>query len=265
MQSQHTPDPTERFSDRVDNYIRYRPRYPARLLDTLKGELGLDQSHIVADIGSGTGFLSEMLLKNGNMVYGVEPNREMREAGEKLLRAYPNFQSVDGTAEATTLDDASIDIVTAGQAFHWFDPVAAKNEFRRILAPDGFVAIVWNTRKLESSPFLAEYESLLRRYGTDYDKVSMRHVTASGDDLLERFFAPLGYTRRVFPDHNQYFDYEGLKGRLLSSSYAPNVSDPRSVPMLAELREIFDRHQREGRVTFEYETELYYGRLEPSR
>jgi len=255
------PDSTRRFSDRVDNYIRFRPRYPARMLEFMRDELGLDQSHVIADIGSGTGFLTEAFLRNGNMVYGVEPNREMREAGENLLRAYPNFQSVEATAETTTLDDRSIDFITAGQAFHWFDPVAARTEFRRILKPEGYAVIIWNTRKLDASPFLVAYEDLLRRYGTDYETVSMRTVSSAGGSVIEEFFAPFGHQRHVFADHNQYFDFEGLRGRLLSSSYTPTAADTGYEPMLRELQEIFDRYQEGGTVKFEYETELYYGRL----
>src|SRR4029453_17979120 len=124
-------DSIQRFSSRVEDYIKYRPSYPPALLDTLVTQCRLTPTAEVADIGSGTGLLSELFLRNGNRVYGVEPNREMREAGERLLSAYPSFVSVDGRAEATMLDDASVDFVTAGQAFHWFDPPHARREFMR--------------------------------------------------------------------------------------------------------------------------------------
>lgn len=114
-------DSTQRFSTRVANYIKYRPLYPPAVLETLGQRCGLTDRSIIADVGSGTGILAEMFLRNGNTVYGVEPNREMREAGERLLVDYPNFHSIDGTAEATALEDGNVDFVTAGQAFHWFN------------------------------------------------------------------------------------------------------------------------------------------------
>jgi len=147
---------TERFSNRVDNYIKYRPGYPQAVIETLAAECGLTSQSVIADIGSGTGILAEMFLKNGNAVTGVEPNREMREAGERLLSAYPRFTSVDGRAEATGLADASVDFVTAGQSLHWFDLKASRREFRRILKPSGWVAIVWNDRR-DESPFMQAY------------------------------------------------------------------------------------------------------------
>lgn len=251
---------TARFSDRVENYIQYRPRYPEEVLDILREEIGLAPSHHVADIGSGTGFLAELFLKNGNLVYGVEPNREMREAGEKLLAAYPNFRSIDAPAEMTTLDDRSVDIVTAGQAFHWFDGDRAKEEFRRILNPEGAIVLVWNDRKIDATPFLAAYEDLLQRFAPEYRTVYHRTIIADDAHDLERFFAPGGFRRRVVPDYTQLFDFDGLKGRLLSSSYAPNQGDPAHEPMIAALRTIFDEHQIDGHVAFIYDTEIYIGR-----
>ena len=161
-------DPTRRFSSRVDNYIKYRPGYPSAVIDTLASECGLTEQLIVADVGSGTGILSELFLKHGNPVFGVEPNREMREAGERRLKQYPNFTSVNGTAEATTLPDRSMDFITAGQAFHWFDRIQTRKEFTRILKGGGWVALIWNDRHIDTSPFLCAYEDLLRQYGIDY-------------------------------------------------------------------------------------------------
>src|SRR4051812_34197437 len=146
-------DSTTRFSSRVNAYMRTRPDYPAEILDTLKQDCGLTESSVIADIGSGTGILSRMFLSNGNTVYGVEPNREMREAGEKLLSpAYPQYQSIAATAETTSLPNASVDFVTAGQAFHWFDRGKCRVEFARILRPHGWVALVWNERLTDSTP-----------------------------------------------------------------------------------------------------------------
>lgn len=243
--------PTARFSNRVENYIKYRPGYPPAILDTLRAECGLTAEAAIADIGSGTGILAEMFLRNGNAVWGVEPNREMREAGERLLRAWPKFTSVEGRAEATTLPDRSVHLTTAGQALHWFDLAQARTEFTRILQPRGWTAIVWNDRR-DESPFMRAYRDLLLRYATDYQQVDHKRITA---DVLRGFYTG-AFQRRVF-DNRQVFDFEGLKGRLLSSSYMP----PDGAAMLAELRAIFDEHQADGSVTFDYDTTLYFGRL----
>lgn len=248
--------PTERFSNRVENYIRYRPHYPAILLEFLERSCGLTPAATIADIGSGTGILSEMFLRNGNMVYAVEPNREMREAGERLLGQYPNFGSIAGTAEASTLKSSSIDIVTAGQAFHWFDPDKAKAEFIRILKVPGWVVLVWNERREDSSPFAVAYEQLLQTYGTDYHEVKHQRIDAT---LLNRFFDK-GYQLGRF-ENSQHFDFEALRGRLLSSSYAPEAGQPGHEPMLTALRIIFDSYKRDEQVLFDYDTNVYYGQL----
>ncbi len=249
-------DPTQRFSNRVENYLRYRPRYPAEILDVLKAECGLQVTSLIADVGSGTGFLAELFLSNGNQVFGIEPNREMREAGEQLLGSYSKFTSVAATAEATTLPEASVDFVTAGQAFHWFDRGRCREEFRRILRPASWVVLVWNDRRTDSTPFLAEYEQLLRVYGTDYASVDHKRIDAS---VLREFFGedPI---RKSFPSF-QGFDFPSLKGRLLSSSYVPDVGQPRHAQMMETLQTLFDKRQAGGKVIFEYDTLLYYSRL----
>ena len=157
-------DAKQRFSNRVADYIRYRPGYPSTCLDLLREECGLQPAHVVADIGSGTGLLSKLFLDNGNRVFGVEPNAEMRSAGEEYLQEYANFSSVNGSAEETTLPSQSIDFITAGQAFHWFEPAKAKREFQRILKPGGWVVVVWNERRIFESRFGKEYEKLLGRF-----------------------------------------------------------------------------------------------------
>jgi SAM-dependent methyltransferase len=250
-------DPTARFSTRVADYVRYRPGYPAALLRLLEGECGLTPASVVADVGSGTGILSELFLRNGNRVYGVEPNREMREAGEGLLAAYQNFLSVEGRAEATTLEDASVDFVTAGQAFHWFDPPHARREFARILRPGGWVVLVWNDRRTAGTPFLEDYERLLLEYSTDYAEVSVKYAEES---MLAALFGPSEQFRRTF-DNEQVFDFDGLRGRLTSSSYTPEPGHPNFEPMMRELEDIFRRHRRGGRVVVAYDTKVFYGRL----
>jgi SAM-dependent methyltransferase len=249
---------TQRFSSRVENYVKYRPSYPPALVQFLAKECGLSPNDVIADIGSGTGLLTKLFLDNGNHVMGVEPNREMREAGERFLAACPNFISVDGTAEATTLNDASVDAVIAGQAFHWFDIDKARREFLRILKPAGWVALIWNARRVDSSPFQREYDQLLRTYSEEYARTN--HQDAVTDEAIEAFFdSRVGRARF---DNAQQFDFDGLLGRLMSSSYAPEAGHPSHAPLVKALRDLFDKHQRAGVVTFEYDTEVYFGRLD---
>jgi ubiquinone/menaquinone biosynthesis C-methylase UbiE len=222
----------------------------------LRDAAGLTPGSVVADVGSGTGISTEMLLRNGNTVYAVEPNAAMRTAAEGQLRTYPGFHSVAGSAEATTLPDASVDLVVAAQAFHWFDPDRARTEFRRVLRPPGCVALIWNERKTSGSPFLEAYEALLVRHGTDYTKVAHRNVGRAG---VARFFGRAVEPAR-FPNE-QRFDFPGLRGRLLSSSYVPLAGQPGHDELLAGMKGLFDRFQRDGRVTIEYEAEVYVGPL----
>ena len=247
---------TSRFSDRVENYVRHRPGYPPEALDVLKSAGGLTPSHVVADIASGTGIWTRMLLENGNRVFGVEPNLEMRRAGESLLAGFPKFASISGTAEATTLRDGSVDFVTAAQSAHWFHRARARREFLRILKPEGWLVLLWNERLTDSTPFLRAYEHLLLDYGTDYQDV--RHERTTG--AVNEFFDPAPFQERVF-DLRQEFDCAGLKGRLLSSSYAPGAEHPNHAPMIRDLQEIFKTHAIGGRVRFDYKTRVYFGRL----
>ena len=249
-------DPTKRFSSRVDNYIKYRPGYPSEIIPLLRTECGLTPETIIADLGFGTGLLTELFLKNGNRVYGVEPNPEMRVAGENFLVNYTNFTSIDGTAEATTLPDDSIDMIVAGQAFHWFDRQMARPEFQRILKPNGWVVLIWNGFHVETSALNSGYQDIVLRYGTDYKEVA-REI--SGVDV-DPFFAPNKCQRARFA-FKQHFDFEGLKGRLLSSSYAPDSNHPQFATMIDDLRILFEANQQDGQVGFEYQTEVYYGQL----
>jgi len=249
-------DPTTRFTNRVDNYVKYRPSYPAAIIPLLESECGLTSEKVIADVGSGTGFLTELFLKHGNEVLGIEPNTEMRLAGERLLAKYPSFVSMNATAEATTLADNSIDLIVAGQAFHWFDRVAAKVEFKRILKPNGWVVLVWNGFRVETSAVVRGYHELLVQYGTDYQEVSREVETCD----IETFFSPGKYRTAHFP-FKQIFDFEGLKGRLLSASYAPQPIDPRYEQMIEDLRHIFESNQQDGKVDFDYQTVVYYGQL----
>lgn len=251
-------DGKQRFSSRVENYIRYRPGYPAGVIDLLRARCGLAAGARVADIGSGTGLLARLFLDYGCEVCGVEPNQAMREAGERLLTDCAGFSSRDGSAEASGLPAGWADLVSAGQAFHWFDPLRARVEFQRILRPGGWVALVWNERRTDSTPFLRAYEDLLQRYATDYNEVN--HFNVENDPrTIPDFFG--GAYREDRLDNLQMFDFEGVKGRLLSSSYAPEAGHANYQAMLAYLREIFDRHQQGGQVAFEYDTRVYSGQL----
>lgn len=258
MDVEFDPKPTTRFSNRVENYIRFRPGYPDAVLDCLRRELGLTPAWVIADVGSGTGILTEKFLKNGNCVFAVEPNDEMRMAAEKTLGCcYPELRSIKGTAEATSLQSDSVDLVVAGQAFHWFDAPHARVEFSRILKSEGWIALMWNTRQTNSSAFLMEYETLLRRFSADYSQVDHRNVTAVS---LGGFFSE--FQKRTF-SNSQDFDFEGLTGRLLSSSYAPMPGNDNYEPMMNDLARIFRAHQVNGEVRFLYETELYFGKILP--
>ncbi len=247
--------PEQRFSDRVENYVRYRPSYPQEIIPLLQRETGLIPQSVIADVGSGTGISAELFLRAGNVVHAVEPNREMREAAERLLAHFPNFHSVDGSAQATTLPDHRMDFIVAAQAFHWFNTPETRAEFTRILKPGGHIVLIWNERKLHSTPFLQAFEQLLITFGTDYTKV--RHENVNTAALGAFFSGP--YASHTFA-YEQHFDFEGLKGRLLSSSYAPAAGQPRHDEMMAELRRIFDVYQVSGQVCFEYDTRVHVGR-----
>jgi SAM-dependent methyltransferase len=244
---------TARFSDRVANYVKFRPGYPSALLSLLENETGFDQQKDIADIGSGTGLLSKLFLGNDNLVYGVEPNDEMRNAAEKLLDDFINFVSINGTAENTALADESVDLITSGQAFHWFDSGRAKLEFMRILKPGGYVVLIWNERVKSDSPVMEGYEKLLLKHGTDYLKV--KHENLTNKDF-NKFYGVKNF-KLARLDNYQIFDYAGLKGRLLSSSYI----SPDNKKMIAELKNLFDKTNKGGKIKFEYETKVYYGKI----
>ena len=251
-------DPTRRFSGRVENYARYRPGYPPGVLDLLRQRCGLTEESRLADVGSGTGALARLFLENDNRAFGVEPNQEMRGAGERLLRRYVRFTSVAARAEDTTLPEGSVDLVTAGQAFHWFDPGPTRRGFARILKPGVYVALIWNTRRKEGKPFLAGYEELLRTHGTHYREVY--HGRRASPKSIRGFFRPDPVEEATF-QNRQLFDFEGLKGRLLSSSYVPDEGEPGHPEMIEAARRLFEEHQTGGSVVLEYDTQVFFGPL----
>jgi SAM-dependent methyltransferase len=256
---QQLRDPKARFSDRVDDYIKYRPRYGHEVVEALVTACELTPEALIADIGIGTGFSAEPFLQSGNCVIGVEPNREMREAGEQYLAKYPKFEMHEGTAERTGLLDRSFDFVLAGQAFHWFDRELARAEFARVLKPGGWCVLIWHDRSTEATPFLRGYEDFLHRHAVDYKQVVHRQV--ANFDVLRAFFAPFEVKLITIPAQQQ-FDLDGLRGRLLSSSYVPREGI-KAEAMLEELPALFSSYQREGHVVMQYDTKLFYGHLAP--
>lgn len=245
--------PLTRFSDRVNDYVKYRPHYPEAVLAYLIDNQGLKREDSVADVGSGTGIFSELLLKNGNPVWGVEPNAEMRLAAESYLSDYKKFTSVAGSAETTGLRSEAAQFVTVAQAFHWFDHAQFKMECQRILKPDGKVILIWNSRKSSGSGFLTAYESLLAEFASDYKDVN--HVQQRNKGVIERFYSPHKPDTFSCPN-SQRFNFDGLKGRLLSSSYAPKENNS---SMMNKLRAIFEEFQKEGTIEFEYVTDVFAG------
>lgn len=251
-------DTKSRFSNRVENYVKYRPGYPGALVGHLMARTGLSAGGVAADVGCGTGIFARLLIARGVRVYGVEPNREMRQAAERAFVGNVNFTSIDGSAEETGLPAASVELVTAAQAFHWFDVARTRAEFRRILRPGGYVALIWNDRRVDSTPFLADYDTLLRERGTDYERVNHRNVDAQ---RLREFFGTGEYEVSVF-ENRQEFDWEGLYGRAMSSSYVPAEETEGYEAFAAGLRKIFDTHAEGGKVFFEYDTRMFLGRLD---
>ena len=249
-------DTVERFSNRVANYIKYRPDYPREIIDYLESACSLTHEAVIADIGCGTGISSQLFLENCNRVIGVEPNAAMRSAAMEFLSPFPDFAIADGTSDNTTLPDASVDFVVAAQAFHWFDPEKTRTEFHRILRPGGHIVLIWNERQLDTTPFLVEYESFLLKYAYDYGRV--RHENIHDEEL--RAFFQTDYGSATFPNI-QIFDFEGLKGRMLSASYMPNESDAVFPEMIEELRILFAKHAENGRIRVLYDTNVYNSQI----
>ncbi|NML42027.1 class I SAM-dependent methyltransferase [Chitinophaga sp. G-6-1-13] len=247
---------TSRFSNRVEDYVKYRPHYPIEMITYLEQQSVLQPGMLLADIGSGTGISSELFLQKGYTVLGVEPNKEMREKSEELLKDYPEFNAVDGTAEHTTLEKHCIDVIIAGQAFHWFNQETTRTEFQRILKSTGYVVLIWNER-MTGSPFEKAYEQLIERHGNQYKELNHRNIDIA---VIEQFYHPSSVTLTEFAN-KQVFDYNGLEGRLLSSSYMPSREDDRYPALAADLKQLFDQFQEDGYITIHYTTRMYWGQL----
>jgi ubiquinone/menaquinone biosynthesis C-methylase UbiE len=249
-----------RFSDRVENYVKYRPHYPEEVYTFLRDEEKLFlPGNFIADIGSGTGISAELFLKNGHIVYAIEPNADMLTACKEYLFPYSNFKPILGSAEKTTLPDESMNLVVCAQAFHWFDKEACKKEFKRILRPGGHVVLMWNDRRTDTTDFLKVYEDFLKMFGTDYLKVN--HKNTQDKKVFDDFFGAGNWKEKTFYNF-QEVNFEGLKGRVLSSSYMPNEGHPDFDHMIYCLKKIFMRYQQNGLVRLDYDTKIYYGCLD---
>lgn len=247
---------TTRFSDRVEDYVRYRPGYPLETVAFLQHAYRLTNDKMIADIGSGTGISSKLFLDHGYRVIGIEPNKEMREKSEVLLKDYPDFRSVDATAEHTGLDAHSIDAVIAGQAFHWFNRQVCRSEFRRILKPGGLVVLIWNER-LTQNNFAKQYDQLIIKFSKDYQLVDHRNIDLGS---IEAFCDPYPVALNIFAN-KQVFDFEGLKGRLASSSYAPKQGDKNYPAMIDALQALFNEYQKDNKVEILYDTKVFVSRF----
>jgi ubiquinone/menaquinone biosynthesis C-methylase UbiE len=247
-------DFTQRFTGRADAYSKYRPTYPTRILGILKEKIAFDSSKIIADLGSGTGILSKLFLEHGNWVFGVEPNEDMRNKAEASLVGFSKFISVNGTAENTTLKDRSIDLISIGQALHWFDPVKSWKEFKRIVNENGWLCVVYNDRKSDSE-VMRKYESIVKKYSRNRPR--MERIEG---DVLSDFYPAWSFEKYLL-SNDQVLDFEGLMGRLSSASYMPQPGDDEFLSVKEELKEMFDKDRVDDKITLFYETNVILGRI----
>jgi ubiquinone/menaquinone biosynthesis C-methylase UbiE len=252
-------DTYSQYSRTVEYYRRYRPRYPQTLIEWLKAECALSPAQVIADIGSGTGQMTELLLKHGNPVYAIEPNVDMRRVAEQELHAYPRLTSLGATAEATTLPDHSVHLITVGNAFHWFNHQRTREEFLRILVPHGWVVLAWNLERNNGSPFAIAFEQFWQKY-IDPTARFQRFSERKRPDYLTQFFGAENI-KETSLDNYQVCDFDALKGVTLSTLKAPQPEESRYPVMLAELEALFNQYQENGAVTLEYDTAIAYGQL----
>jgi SAM-dependent methyltransferase len=244
-----------RFTGRAGDYDRYRPTYPDGIITYLQGKIGFNRKWVVADIGSGTGILSELFLKNGNKVFCVEPNADMRGVAEKnLVRYGPLFVSVDGRAESTTLEPDSVDLIVAGQALHWFDLHGARLEFGRILRRDGRVAIIYNHR-IKRGRLETAYDGLVTRH-----RRNRPPIPDANDAYVSKFLGIRRHDRLILPN-SQDLDLDGILGRMASASYMPGRDTRYWSAVEKDARKLVEKYGRNGVVKLRYDTTVYLGRI----
>lgn len=234
----------DRFSGRAADYVKGRPAYPEAVVDELERQ-GLVPGSFVVDVGAGTGLASLLFLRRGYSVIAIEPNAEMRAAAIEA-----GIDARAGTGEDTGLADACADLVLAAQSFHWMDQPRAWQEFQRIAKPGGLIALLWNNRVRSGSPFLEELEELLHRHALE---------DIGWAERMEKRRWP-GMQEAHFPN-SQRVDFDGLLARIASMSWMPRSGTPEHAAMAADLRALFDRHQRDGAVELPHDCVLYWTRL----
>lgn len=238
-------------------YDAHRPSYPAAAMTMLTNLGALSPQSVVADVGSGTGIFSKVLLDNGCRVFGVEPLVELSEVANVRLADHLRFTNILGSAEETSLDDSSVDLVTAASALHWFDADAARNEFRRILREPGWTAALWNFRMTGDSAFDKAFDRLWRREFGPPPAATRREIECV---IAPRFFSNSTFERYAF-ENPLLCNEDGLVGLAASSSHAPGRDDPKWLEVEQHIRRLHRLHQREGLVQVSYETMMYCGRL----
>ncbi len=246
-----------KFTGKAETYAKYRPTYPQAYIDYLFKTVKLDRESVIAEIGSGTGILLKQLLDRHPCVIGVEPNDDMRGVAERNLAGYTGFISHVGTAENTLLENRSVDLIVAAQAFHWFDPEQFRTECQRILKPDSPVNLVWNTRD-NHSELVIQNAGICKLYCPDF------HGFSGGKDyqnpeVFEHFFRDGKYELMTF-DNPQSFDLDGFIGRNLSASYAPLPGSQSREKFVAALTELFHSLKGDdGKVVMACYTRSYLG------
>lgn len=247
--------PTDKFTDKAEVYAKFRPNYPHEYIDYLITKAGLNNHCRIADIGSGTGIFSSQLIERGLTVYGVEPNDDMRTLAEQTLKSDFRFISIKATAENTTLNEHSLDLVTAAQAFHWFDKKKFKIECQRILKQDGKVALVWNSRD-GSSDLNRESAEVCQKYCPTFKGFS--GGIEETPVVYQQFFKDGKYDFMNFRN-DLTFDFKGFLGRYLSASYSPKKNDKEYTPFITALTNLFEKYSKNGKIVIPNNTKSYLG------
>ena len=248
----------EKFTGKADIYAKYRPTYPDSFIKYLYHDIGFNNNSVIADIGSGTGILTELLLKQGSTVYGIEPNEDMRKSAEITLSLYSNFHSVNATAEQTDRPDLSVNYITAAQAFHWFDRKRFKSECQRILCKNGLVVLVWNSRD-NTSDLVKENDLINRKFCPNFKGFSGGMRGESPEEY--RDFFKNGLCEYKIFNHDLLFDEDGFIGRNMSASYAPRPTEYNYEPYVSALKQLFEKYNASGILCMPNLTRSYVGQV----